>query len=333
MTDATIAPKSSPAAAKKPRQGRSPAFPYVPLGKALERAEALRVAEGGRPKHFSPRASVAKAWGTGEKTGQTKQTIAALGHFGLFEFQGSADNRGARLTDVAFRILLDKQPISPEREALVRQVAMTPSIHAELWGKWQANLPSDSTLETYLCRDRGFSEGGARDLIAEYKATLAYAKMLQPGILPVEEGETQPANEDDEPEIEVGDIVQREVGGVLSLEKPSRVRAIQEHEGRPWVFIEGSNAGIPMEESRLVEKGGATVLKPLVNIPTLDEIKPSSATEREWLRGPLSKNMTYRLIVTGDPGPKEIGKLITLLKAQKTILSDVDDDEDEEGAN
>ena len=103
----------APTSDKKPRQGRSPAYPFISLKAALERAEAFRVAEGGRPRHYSPLTAAAKAWGIGAKTGDLKQTVAALGHYGLFEFQGAAENRSARLTDFALRILLDKQPVSP----------------------------------------------------------------------------------------------------------------------------------------------------------------------------------------------------------------------------
>jgi len=59
---------------------------------------------------------------------------------------------------------------------------------------------------------------------------------------------------------------------------------------------------------------------------------PLAKAEREWLRGPLSKETTYRPIVSGELGPKEIGKLIKMLQAQKAVLSD-DDDEKEEAAN
>jgi hypothetical protein len=52
------------------------------------------------------------------------------------------------------------------------------------------------------------------------------------------------------------------------------------------------------------------------------------AGEREWLRGPLSKEASYRLIVAGDLGPKEIGKLIKLLKAQQAVLSDEGEDDE-----
>lgn len=193
---------SSPAP-RKPRQGRSPAFPFIALNKAIERAETFRIAEGGRPKHFAPVAAVCKAWGLGPQTGPAIQTVAALGHFGLFEFEGSGDTRSARLTELAFNILLDKQPVSAEREEFIRQAALKPRIHKELWDKWAAALGSDYTLQTYLVRDRGFSENGARDLIAEYKATLAFAKLDQSGYIPP--GSTSNFEEEDEGETPSGE--------------------------------------------------------------------------------------------------------------------------------
>ena len=249
--------KGVAAAPKKPRQGRSPEYPFIPLGKALEKAESFRVAEGGRPKHYSPRTSIAAAWGMGVKSGPTKQSIAALGHFGLFEFQGSGQDRAARLTDTAFQILLDKQPKSAERDALIKQIALKPTIHKVLWDKWQANLPSDPTLETFLVRDRGFSEGGAKDLIAEYKATLAFAKLSEPATIPQEEEyETLKSIP------EIGDLVNVEIGGVLQLPEPKRVRAMDELDGQKWVFVEDHEAGVPMEQVQVIEKGGAQQEEP-----------------------------------------------------------------------
>lgn len=186
MTDAV--PQSSPSP-KKPRQGRSPAFPFISLKKAIDRAEAFRIAEGGRPKHFAPSASAARAWGIGQKTGMAIQTVAALGHYGLFEFEGSGESRSMRLTDAALKILLDKQEISPERDQLLQKAALKPAIHMELWNKWGADLPSQSTLETYLVRDRGFSENGARTLIEEYKETISYAKLTESATLSLSEEE------------------------------------------------------------------------------------------------------------------------------------------------
>jgi hypothetical protein len=250
-----VSNQAAPNAPKK-RQGRSPAYPFISIRTALERAETFRVAEGGRPRHHSPVASAAMAWGLRLKTGDTKQTIAALGHYGLFEFQGEGENRKVRLTDAALQILLDKQPVSPERDALVRKAALTPRIHSELWQKWQSALPSDATLETYLVRDRGFSETGARDLMTEYKDTIAFTKLGQPGAIP-------PSNDEEEGEdpvlpgiAEVGDLVQVEINGTLQFKDPKRVRAVQEYEGKPYAFVEGEVTGFSMDQLHVVEKGG-----------------------------------------------------------------------------
>ena len=51
-----------------------------------------------------------------------------------------------------------------------------------------------------------------------------------------------------------------------------------------------------------------------------------AAGEKEWLRGTLSKTVSYRLIVSGELGAREIGKLIKLLEAQKAVLDDDDDE-------
>lgn len=76
---------------------------------------------------------------------------------------------------------------------------------------------------------------------------------------------------------------------------------------------------------------GGTILPPVP--PSLPEAPTArdklSTGEKEWLRGPLSKDTSYRLIVSGDLGPKEIGKLIKLLKAQQAVLSDEDDEDGE----
>ncbi len=240
-------------AAKKPRQGRSPAFPFIPLQKALERTEAFRIAEGGRPKHFAPLASACKTWGMGPKTGPAIQTVAALNHYGLVDFEGAGETRAMRPSDVALQILLDKQPVSPERDKLIQRVALTPPIHKELWDKWGEALPSDPTFETYLVRDRGFSDGGAKDLMAEYKATIAFAKLKEGvTVAPADGPDAGGSGKEKLPPVPVavGDLVTVEVGGVLVFAEPKRVRAIQDG----WVFLDDVESGVEMENVEIVEK-------------------------------------------------------------------------------
>jgi hypothetical protein len=310
----------------KARQGRSPSFPFLTLQKALERADQFRIAEGGRPKHYAPKASAAKAWNLGSKTGPFLQTLAALSQFELMDFQGGGENRTMRLTETALNILLDKQPDSAERDSLIKQVALAPRIHQELWQKWKDSLPSNATLETYLVRDRGFTEVGAKDLIPQYKATIAFAKLGQSTDIAATKITTADEVSPKSEIIEVGDLVQVEINGAFQFDVPKRVRAVQEHNGHAWIFIDGSQTGIPMSQATLEAKGIGPSVPSLPLIEDEKELVRLLPEEREWLRGPLTKDVTYRLIVSGDIGPREIGKLIKLLTAQKDILSDDDTD-------
>lgn len=65
----------------------------------------------------------------------------------------------------------------------------------------------------------------------------------------------------------VGDLIQWEADGVLCLPNAARVRAVRPHEGKEWVFVEGSETGIPMEQVIVEQKGqeGSKVTNP----PTL----------------------------------------------------------------
>jgi hypothetical protein len=161
----------------KRSSGRSAGYPFIPLGKALERAGELRKAVG---KSDTRMLSAVHHWGYGPKSSGGIQTIAALKHFGLLEDSGSGEDRRVKLTDRALRILLDERPNSADRIDLIKRCAITPKMHSELWQRWGRELPVDEEIRHYLLFDRDFNENGARDLIAVYKATLDYAGLLVP---------------------------------------------------------------------------------------------------------------------------------------------------------
>lgn len=97
-----------------------------------------------------------------------------------------------------------------------------------------------------------------------------------------------------------------------------------------WSDPNLNESGSPAPESADVGRvgSGAAVALPAAPISRQPYVSVQTESgEREWLRGPLSKDVSYRLIVNGDVGPKEIGKLIKLLQAQKAVLDDDDEDE------
>jgi hypothetical protein len=90
-----------------------------------------------------------------------------------------------------------------------------------------------------------------------------------------------------------------------------------------------------MEQAIVIEKAvgksSASVTPPILPLEEVAKPKdPVIPGEREWIRGPLGNTASYRLIVSGEVGPKEIGKLIKVLTAQKAVFSDDDDGEETE---
>ena len=172
---------------------RSPAYPSIDLPEALQRAESIRKAEGKNPTNVD---TAIAHWGHKPKSGAGMAALSALIKFGLLDDEGKGDERRVYLTSLAMKILLDDRPSSAERLAAVREAALMPSIHLELWKKYQGALPSDSTLRYYLRHDRNFQDGAVNSLVKEFRATLAYAQLSQSAsISPDLEDTSQPEGE------------------------------------------------------------------------------------------------------------------------------------------
>ncbi len=300
------------------KRHRSPSYPGLTLTECVARAKKLYEKEG---KHAAPVSAVVSHWDYSEKSSGGKLSIAALKAFGLIDDKGVGNDRVVNLTEAGLSIVRDEREISPERSKLLEAAATTPKIIRDLVAEYPDGKASGENLRHYLV-SREYNPNAVSDIIKVYKDALSY---INP-----DKASVQDEGPEGENNAEIGDLVQWESGGVLQLEQPKRVRAVEEHEGQTWVFIDGSQTGIPMSEVIVEGKGGQSDNQPpRVNPPTLPI--PGVATsdsEREWLRGPLSRDISYRLLVSGDMGPKEIGKLIRLLEAQKLVLSDVDDGEE-----
>src|SRR5258708_23151736 len=164
--------------ADKRKRTRSPAYPFVNLETAIAKAKQFYDKE----QRNAANVGVAVThWGYGSDSSNGAQTIAALTSFGLLQDEGIGDKRKVRLTQNALRILLDARPESKERAELIRQAALGPKIHQELWKKWGTNLPSDATLRHTLLLEwpTPFNENAVDYFIKEYRSTILYAKLLE----------------------------------------------------------------------------------------------------------------------------------------------------------
>jgi hypothetical protein len=174
------------------KRGRSPGYPAIDLGAAIERARQVFRAEG---RNSAPVNAALADWGYSPGSGAGNVTLAALKKFGLLQEEGSGTQRRVRLTDEAFRIVTDEREVSPERDDLVRLAALKPKIYGELFSLYNGRLPSDATMRTDL-RQRGFTERALDEFIPEFKRTLAFAGLT--------EYDSQDANEPDTHTIGVG---------------------------------------------------------------------------------------------------------------------------------
>lgn len=231
------------------KKERSPSFPFITLTKALEKARAVY---GAAKRHEARMADVATAIGLGAKSSATLQTVAALIAYGLLDDSGSGDARKFRISDLGFKALEDQRPGA--KEAALREAALKPKVIAEYAETWRDGRPADPICISELRIERGFTEDGAKAFLRVFDDALSYA--APPKSDKNSDSKLPPDGKKDEeaPKIDVGDFIQWETGGVLGFDRPKAVRAIQDREGEVWVFVEGSETGIPMEEAILDQK-------------------------------------------------------------------------------
>lgn len=268
----TAVTKEEPTASKKPSMiTRSPGYPFIPIEKALAKAKDFYQAER---KNAVPVSSAYTAWGYGSKSSGGRQTAATMRYYGLVDYNDKGD---IFLTKLALDILLDVDPDSTERMRHIREAALSPKIHRELWDRYGNQLPSEGTILTFLMKEKQYNDTAAKDVFTVYKETLGYAAFSQ--------SDTIPENSSDKKtEAEAGKL-------------------------------DTNNS-----DQNYVVKPALMVQQPV----------SVAAGERAFLSGPLSKDVSYRLLVSGKVGPKELTKLVKMLNLQIEILGDTDEESDED---
>jgi hypothetical protein len=249
------------------KRDRSPAFPQVPLGEAVERLTAFEKYFGRHPVSLD-RAGL--AWGLK----QFGDILASLRYFGFIEYVGSSDARQVVITEDG-RNLLRAQQESVKREILKR-AALRPREIAKFWSMWGDDRPPDPVCYDELVLRNGFSERGAPLFLRSYDATISYAGLAQGA----------------------------------KIEADSEERIVEP-------------ASPEREDEDPAPRGGLSFLRGLRDSPAKGgQLMPG---ERELTTGLLSKDSSFRLIVSGPIGVKEIEMLIKKLGIDKEILADDDD--------
>ncbi|MCH7666647.1 MAG: hypothetical protein IH936_12045 [Acidobacteria bacterium] len=183
-------------------------------------------------------------WGYTANSSIGQQTLAALKAYGLVELPKAR----CKLSERGLRILLDKRPDSKERQQALLDAALAPKLFRKAWETWGANPPAVDAIVTDLRLSWDFhDERSAKKFLSLWEATKVYAGLVESGTVITDDEEDVPK------EIEPGCLVQWGSKGVDQFVSPRRVRAIQEEDGDQWVFVEGTETGIPASEVTVVD--------------------------------------------------------------------------------
>ena len=271
------------------------------------------------------RREAAKLLGYSGLSGPANQTLAALTAYGLLERAGKGD---ARVTELAREILYPRS--DEERWSNLVEAASSPRLFQELRERFRdLPVPPEEGVVNHLNRSK-FNPNAVRRATNAFLGTAEYLKerWLSGGREQEELGdailESSPPSELQD--AQVGDFVQWESQEVLQFPKPMRVRAVSDD--GDWVFVDGSETGIPMRET-IIER----MADPPPSLPPLPPESPPvlalEPEEFEWLRDPVGKTTSVRLMVVGNMGSREVKRLLrTLQNKYEALLEDEGDNFD-----
>jgi hypothetical protein len=158
------------------KKHRSPAYPFVSLPAAVERAKVLYHAI---KKNSVSIDTVQENLGFDKGSSQGSRIIAALKSYGLLDDEdGAGQYRKLRLTSDGLRLfLLDEG--DRDRAALIRSCAVRPKIYSDIIERWPEDLPPDSEIRKFLTVDRDFNPDSVDVLIRNFRATYDYAGLCE----------------------------------------------------------------------------------------------------------------------------------------------------------
>jgi hypothetical protein len=273
----------------KRKRTRSPAYPYINLEAAIARAKEFFAKEQRNAANINV---AMKHWGFKEDSSVGAQTAAAVISFGLLQDEGIGDKRKVRLTQNALRILLDERPDSKERAELIRQAALAPKIHQQLWEKWGTDLPSDAQLKHTLLLEwpTPFNENAVDGFIREYRDTITFAKLSESDTVTSEVSD-KGGESGEKYAPKIGDYVQWEHNGVLGFPESKRVKGISP-DGN-WAYVDGQHGAVPIHE--LIPAS-----------PSANVQQPTRTNVGEQIQSPPKTNIMQEFVVPLSDGSKAV---------------------------
>ena len=252
---------------------RSPSYPSIPLEDAIDLVQKIHAKS--RTNAIN-REAAARDMGYSGLTGRSLKVLAALIQYGLLEAAGKSQ---VRVTQRAVTIVHGL--IAERKRAAIKEAGEHPRLFRELAEAFEDGPPSENAIRSYLIQ-RDFADVAIGPAVKAFVDTYAY---LQKAGVYESHGQTNdhaeespaPPTDEDEPKAgyggaRVGDLIDYESNGVVANPAPLRVRALSDNEA--WVFVDGSETGLKMENVIVRER--VATAPPTLPIPKGEE--PPSVT-------------------------------------------------------
>lgn len=217
--------------------GRSPAYPYIDLGKAVEIIKKIHSFTRG---HAVNTESLFRNLGFNGLTGSAKKTLAALKYFGLLEQQHGS--KEAKLSTRALHIIHGVEDSDEQRQA-IKDAFLDPVIYAYCWDTWGDDDIADEFMKSHLILKKGFNDSTVMSFISGYKQSRLFAGITKSG--------NMSDGNDDIILPKTDNFIQWESQGVSQFPKPCKVVSVSD-DGN-YVFVAESDTGIPVAEVEVVE--------------------------------------------------------------------------------
>ena len=161
---------------------RSPAYPYISLDLAIERAKKIYAQAKDHPQ---TREVMARVYGKPVTSSATLQTFATLVQYGLLETIAVGSQKRLQVT-TPLKIISNSSTPAKQVIQAKQFCALRPRIFKELFDKFEYADVHDSLILFYLTSERESSHGtvytdkAAQEVLRVYRATLAYAGLGPP---------------------------------------------------------------------------------------------------------------------------------------------------------
>ncbi len=148
---------------------RSPAYPFVGLREALEKAEVIFRQD---KKALTTPEAILSHLDFSPGSGKARRIISAMRQYGLLDEEAGK----YRISEGGFKII-NLSADSPERWNLIRLAALNPPIIERTLEIFEGELPSDATLKDHLITEENFNPDSVDMFIRALRETLDFAKI------------------------------------------------------------------------------------------------------------------------------------------------------------